>query len=53
MKTMMTMEMWRELEPVLAKLNVGYKVEFDNHNDIDEMLIYIDPIGVMRPDTDE
>lgn len=48
MKTMMTLEMWNELEPVLAKLNAGYKIDFDNHNGIAEMLIHIDSIGVMR-----
>ena len=48
MKTMMTLEMWKELEPVLAKLNAGYKVDFDNHNGIDEMVVHIDTIGIMR-----
>ena len=48
MKTMITLEMWSELEPVLARLNAGYKVDFDNHNGIAEMLIHIDTIGIMR-----
>jgi hypothetical protein len=48
MKTIMTTDMWRELEAVLAKLNVGYVVSFDNHNGTDEMLINVSTIGVMR-----
>ena len=47
MKTRMTLEMWHELEPVLAKLNAGYKVDFDNHLDANEMIIHIDTIGVL------
>lgn len=50
MKTRMTMEMWTQLEPVLAKLNAGYKVDFDNHNGIPEMLIHVDTISIMRRD---
>ena len=53
MKTRMTMDMWKELELVLAKLNAGYKVEFDNHHGIPEMLIYVDTIGIMRPEDKE
>lgn len=53
MKTRMTMDMWKELEPVLAKFNAGYKVEFDNHHGIPEMLIYVDTIGIMRPEDEE
>ena len=52
MKTRMTEKMWQELEPVLAKLNAGYKVEFDNHHGIPEMLVYVDTIGIMRLDMD-
>lgn len=48
MKTMMTSDMWRELESVLAKLNTGYKIDFDNHNGVVEMLVHIDTIGVTR-----
>lgn len=48
MKTMINMPMWQELEEVLTKLNVGYKVNFDNHHGIAEMLISVDTIGIMR-----
>lgn len=48
MKTMINMAMWKELEHVLCKLNVGYKVGFDNHHGIPEMLITVDTIGLMR-----
>lgn len=50
MKTMMTLDMWQEIEPVLARNGVGYKVIFDNHNGIEEMVINIDTIGLMRRD---
>ena len=50
MKTEMTVKMWRELEAVMAKLGAGYKVGFDNHNGIPEMIIHVDTIGVMLPD---
>ena len=49
MKTRMTMDMWKELEQVLAKLGVGYKVDFDSYNGIPEILIYVDTIGIMQP----
>lgn len=48
MKTRMTMEMWKEVEAVLAKNDAGYKVDFDNHNGIPEMLIHVDTISIMR-----
>lgn len=48
MKVMMTIDMWKEVEAVLAKNGAGYKVDFDNHHGIPEMLISIDTIGVMR-----
>jgi hypothetical protein len=48
MKVMMTVDMWKEVEAVLAKNGAGYKVDFDNHHGIPEMLISIDTIGVMR-----
>lgn len=44
------LEMWHELETVLAKLNVGYNVLFDNHNGINEMIIETHAISVMRTD---
>jgi hypothetical protein len=50
MKTRMTVEMWHELEVVMAKLGAGYKVDFDSHNGIPEMVIHVDTIGVMRPE---
>lgn len=53
MKTMINMPMWLELEAVLTKLNVGYKVDFDNHNGIAEMLIHVDTISIMRREDDE
>ena len=53
MKTMMTIEMWDELEPVLAKLGAGYKVIYDNHHGIPEMVIQMDSIGVMRYDVSD
>lgn len=53
MKTMMTMEMWNELEPILAKLGAGYKVIYDNHNGTPEMVIQMDSIGVMRYDVSD
>lgn len=53
MKTRMTMDMWKELEPVLAKLGAGYKVDFDNHNGIPEMVIHMDTIGIMLPEYKE
>lgn len=50
MKTMMTVDMWREVEQILIKNDVGYKVDIDNHHGIPEMVIHIDSIGVMRTD---
>lgn len=53
MKIMMTMEMWNELEPILAKLGAGYKVIYDNHHGTPEMVIQMDSIGVMRYDVSD
>lgn len=50
MKSVITLEMWHELEAVLAKINAGYNVIFDNHHGINEMIIEIHTIGVMRTD---
>ena len=50
MKTMINMKMWHELESVLASLNIGYKIDFDDHNGINEMLIKVDPVGILRTD---
>lgn len=52
MKTMVNMKMWNDLEKVLASLNVGYKVSFDDHNGIAEMIIEVDTIGILRPETE-
>ena len=52
MKDMINLEMWNKLETVLTKLNVGYKVDFDNHNGFNEMIINIDTFGIMRDDVD-
>ncbi len=53
MKTIMTLEMWKEVEAVLAKNGAGYKVDYDNHNGIPEMVIHIDTIGVLRREVTE
>ena len=50
MKSVITLEMWKELESVLAKINAGYNVVFDDHHGINEMIIDIHTIGVMRTD---
>lgn len=50
MKSAITLEMWKELESVLAKNNVGYNVVFDNHHGSNEMIIDIRTISVMRTD---
>ena len=48
MKQLILYKDWIELENVLKKFQIGYKVEFDAHNTIKEMLINIDTIGIYR-----
>lgn len=50
MKSLMTYDNWLELEHKLASLSVGYKVTYDNHLGVPEMIITIDTIGVYRTD---
>lgn len=48
MKATILIEDWLDLEEILAKLQIGYKVNYDKHNGIPEMLIDLDTISVHR-----
>ena len=48
MKATILIEDWLDLEAILAKLQIGYKVIYDNHNGTPEMLINLDTISVYR-----
>lgn len=50
MKSLMTYDNWLELEHKLASLGVGYRVTYDNHLGVPEMIITIDTIGIYRND---
>ena len=53
MKVRMTHENWVYLENVLQDLEIGYKVNFDNHNGSTERLVTIDTISVYYPSLEE
>ena len=48
MKSTILIEDWLELEAILAKLQIGYKVAYDDHNGTSEMLINLDTISIYR-----
>lgn len=48
MKSIITLEEWRQVEEILMKCCIGYNVKFDNHNGTAEMLINLDTIGIYR-----
>ena len=48
MKTMISYSDWPSLEELLMRLRIGYKVQFDDHHGVAEMLIDINTIGIMR-----
>jgi hypothetical protein len=48
MKTRITFDDWKSLEPILMQYRIGYKVIFDDHHGTAEMIIDIDTINIMR-----
>ena len=47
-KTLISYADWQKLEKALMDARVGYKVIFDDHHGVAEMLIDVQNIGVMR-----
>ena len=53
MKTMISYSDWPNLEELLMRLRIGYKIQFDDHHGVAEMLIDINTIGIMRWEEDK
>lgn len=46
MRTLITKEVWGQIQIALAKAGIGYTVSFDNHHGSIEKIIEIEPFGI-------
>ena len=52
MRNLITFQEWDELEELLAKCQIPYKVSFDNHSGLIRKIISIEQISVMEVKND-